>query len=96
MLKKLKKPKKSVFDTKAMAKFMGGPDEMLGGTKAVAYPNVNGKYDVEVTCEVCGERITHVDQYGMWCDKECNRKQAIRGAKAFDKFFNTMAALFGE
>lgn len=26
---------------------------------------------VEITCSACGQRITHSNQYGMYCDKEC-------------------------
>ena len=43
----------------------------------------DGKFDVDITCEVCGGPITHSDKYGMWCDKECGREMSIKASKEF-------------
>lgn len=30
-----------------------------------------------MTCKQCKGHLTHNDEYGMWCDKECGRDASV-------------------
>lgn len=45
--------------------------------------------NVEVTCDECGERITHSNEYGMFCEAECGLEESkaakIKGMQMIDQ-----------
>lgn len=44
----------------------------------------------EITCDVCTGLITHSDEYGMHCAKECTRQEDI---DALEGFIDTLKGL---
>ena len=44
--------------------------------------------DVTITCKKCGEPITHSNEFGMFCDKECDLEDSKNKAfELINKFF---------
>jgi|MudIll2142460700_1097286.scaffolds.fasta_scaffold2753750_2 hypothetical protein len=41
-----------------------------------------GKIALDITCDICGNPITHSNKYGMFCDNECELEAS---KKAFTK-----------
>jgi ribosomal protein L37AE/L43A len=53
---------------------------------------INKDGNIEVNCDICGKPITHTDKYGMWCEDECGREEAM---KDMTKIFGKIEELFG-
>lgn len=47
--------------------------------------------NIDVTCTKCGEPITHSNEWGMFCEKECNLEES---KKAFDKINKMFGGMF--
>ena len=56
----------------------------------ITVKKVKGGVDLTLGCSTCGGSITHSDDYGMWCDKECGREDSIKASAQFVKFFKTL------
>ena len=56
---------------------------------------INKDGNIEVKCEACGKPITHTDKYGMWCDDECDRDEAIEMWKGLNSSLYDMGKKLG-
>jgi hypothetical protein len=52
--------------------------------------NPDGTRNLYITCQECGGTITHSDEYGMWCDKECGREESMQIAPIMDEFIDEL------
>jgi hypothetical protein len=37
----------------------------------------DGTFSLDITCDICGQPITHADWFGMLCDNECEKKKFL-------------------
>ena len=65
--------------------------------------NKDGTISAEITCDICGQRLTHSDKWGIWCDKECGHEESKKAEKEIEKHVNALMdemdkaeALFGD
>lgn len=56
---------------------------------------MDDKGNVEVTCDDCGERITHSNEYGMFCDNNCGLAESKAAKKQFENMLPGLMAGFG-
>lgn len=54
----------------------------------------DGTYDADITCTICGRPITHSDEYGMWCDNECEREKSVKAQEEFGGMLNDLVSAF--
>ncbi len=50
--------------------------------------------NVEVTCDECGERITHSNEFGMFCDNDCGLEESKAAKKVAMKMIDDIAKMF--
>jgi len=49
--------------------------------------NSDGTVNVDITCDKCGGPITHANEYGMFCEKECDLEKSKEAKALFDSLF---------
>ena len=52
--------------------------------------------NVEVTCDICGERITHSNEWGMFCDNECGLEDSKKAKDEVMKMIDGFSKMFGD
>jgi hypothetical protein len=52
--------------------------------------------NVEVTCDICGERITHSNEWGMFCDNECGLEESKAAKDEVMKMIDGFSKMFGD
>lgn len=53
------------------------------------------KFEVTVTCSICGKPITHTTEDGMFCDDECE-KETQEEREQSDEMFRRLVGMFGD
>ena len=52
--------------------------------------------NVEVTCDDCGERITHSNEFGMFCDNDCGLAESKQAKIDVMAIVNSISKMFGD
>ena len=55
---------------------------------------MDDKGNVEVTCDECGERITHSNKYGMFCANNCGLEESKAAKQAMDNLMPGLMKMF--
>ena len=43
--------------------------------------------DLSLTCKICGEPITHSNEYGMYCENKCGIEDDKKAKEKIEKIF---------
>jgi len=57
---------------------------------------MDDKGNVEVTCDDCGERITHSNEYGMFCDNNCGLEESKAAKQQVESMIQGFSKMFGD
>jgi len=52
--------------------------------------------NAEVTCDDCGKRITHSNEFGMFCEAECGLEESKKAKKEAMKMLDGFSKMFGD
>lgn len=52
--------------------------------------------NVEVTCDDCGKRITHSNEFGMFCEDNCGLEESKAAKKMAMKMIDDISKMFGD
>ena len=52
--------------------------------------------NVEVTCDHCGKRITHSNEWGMFCEDECGLEDSKKAKVEVMEMLEGFSKMFGD
>jgi hypothetical protein len=56
------------------------------------FDNPDGTFAMDVKCSKCGEPITEVNEFGMFCKNLCGLEESKLAAKSFGELMNAFGA----
>jgi len=57
---------------------------------------LDDKGNVEVTCDDCGKRITHSNEFGMFCEDNCGLEESKVAKAQVEKMIQGFSKMFGD
>ncbi len=64
------------------------------GVKVTGTRAPNGGVDLYITCAECGEPLTVVNEYGMFCKNLCGYERSKAAATEMGAIFDRLVSLF--
>ena len=52
--------------------------------------NTDKTVDLAITCRISGKHITHSNEYGMYCDDECNLEKDKQAKKVVENLLDNL------